>query len=79
MKPLLGRGYSETLVIGTVTGTSLGLVIPLSIGFIVYGFLTGTSVGALFMAGNGPGTMLVLMVLIETALLTPPVGSICSR
>lgn len=61
MKPLLDRGYSKTLVIGTVTGTSLGLIIPPSVGFIVYGFLTDTSVGALFMAGFVPGTMLVLM------------------
>lgn len=61
MKPLLERGYSKTLVIGTVTGTSLGLIIPPSIGFIVYGFLTDTSVGALFMAGFIPGAMLVTM------------------
>ena len=61
MKPLLDRGYSKNMVIGTVTGTSLGLIIPPSIGFIVYGFLTDTSVGALFMAGFIPGAMLVAM------------------
>lgn len=61
MKPLLDRGYSKNMVIGTVTGTSLGLIIPPSIGFIVYGFLTDTSVGALFMAGLIPGIMLVAM------------------
>jgi tripartite ATP-independent transporter DctM subunit len=61
MKPLLDRGYNKTLVIGTVTGSSLGLIIPPSIGFIVYGFLTDTSVGELFMAGVVPGAMLVLL------------------
>jgi len=61
MKPLLDRGYDKKLVIGTVTGTSLGLIIPPSIGFIVYGFLTDTSVGDLFMAGVIPGIMLVIM------------------
>ena len=61
MKPLLDRGYDKTLVIGTVTGSSLGLIIPPSIGFIVYGFLTDTSVGELFMAGVVPGAMLVLL------------------
>ncbi len=61
MKPLLDRGYDKTLVIGTVTGSSLGLIIPPSIGFIVYGFLTDTSVGALFMAGFIPGIMRVVM------------------
>ncbi|WP_457552721.1 TRAP transporter large permease [Desulfobacula sp.] len=61
MKPLLARGYDKKLVIGTVTGSSLGLIIPPSIGFIVYGFLTDTSVGDLFMAGVIPGIMLVVM------------------
>jgi len=61
MKPLLDRGYDKKLVIGTVTGSSLGLIIPPSIGFIVYGFLTDTSVGDLFMAGVIPGIMLVSM------------------
>jgi C4-dicarboxylate transporter DctM subunit len=61
MKPLLDRGYDKKLVIGTVTGSSLGLIIPPSIGFIVYGFLTDTSVGDLFIAGVIPGIMLVTM------------------
>lgn len=61
MKPLLARGYDKTLVIGTVTGSSLGLIIPPSVGFIVYGFLTDTSVGELFMAGVVPGAMLVVL------------------
>ncbi len=61
MKPLLDRGYDKKLVIGTVTGSSLGLIIPPSIGFIVYGFLTDTSVGDLFMAGVVPGIMLVVL------------------
>jgi len=61
MKPLLDRGYDKKLVVGTVTGSSLGLIIPPSIGFIVYGYLTDTSVGELFMAGFVPGIMLVVM------------------
>lgn len=61
MKPLLDRGYDKRLVIGTVTGTSLGLIIPPSVGLIVYGFLTDTSVGELFMAGFIPGALLVAL------------------
>ncbi len=61
MKPLLDRGYDKKLVIGTVTGSSLGLIIPPSVGFIVYGFLTDTSVGDLFMAGVIPGIMLIVL------------------
>lgn len=61
LEPLLKRGYDKKLAIGTVTGSSLGLIIPPSIGFIVYGFLTDTSVGELFMAGVVPGSLLVIM------------------
>lgn len=68
MKPLLDRGYDKKLVIGTVTGSSLGLIIPPSIGFIVYGFLTDTSVGELFMAGIVPGSILVMLFSVYVVL-----------
>ena len=61
LNPLLARGYSKRMVLGTVTGSSLGLIIPPSVGLIVYGFLTDTSVGALFMAGFFPGSLLVIL------------------
>ena len=58
-KPLLEANYGKSLTYGTIAGTSLGTVIPPSIGFIVYGYLTNTSVGELFMAGFIPGVLLV--------------------
>ena len=61
MEPMMRAGYQKKLVIGTVTGTSLGLIIPPSIGFIIYGYLTDTSVGSLFLAGFVPGAMLVFL------------------
>ena len=74
IQPLLKRGYNKKLVIGTVTGTSLGLIIPPSIGFIVYGYLTDTSVGKLFLAGFIPGMMLVVMFSIYVVIVCKATG-----
>ncbi|MBN2124197.1 MAG: TRAP transporter large permease subunit [Deltaproteobacteria bacterium] len=75
MEPMLRAGYRKRLVIGTVTGTSLGLIIPPSIGFIVYGYLTDTSVGSLFLAGFVPGSMLVLMFSLYVVFFSWHTGS----
>ncbi len=56
---MIGRGYDRKLAIGTVIGGgSLGVLIPPSIIMVVYGSITGESVGKLFMAGIMPGIML---------------------
>ncbi|MGF1650569.1 MAG: TRAP transporter large permease [Hyphomicrobiaceae bacterium] len=63
------RGYDERLFLGTLAaGGTLGILIPPSINFILYGLLTNTSVPRLYLAGFIPGFMLaglfVLIVLI---------------
>lgn len=63
------RGYDEKLFLGTLAaGGTLGILIPPSINFILYGLLTNTSVPRLYLAGFIPGFMLaglfVLIVLI---------------
>lgn len=51
-------GYDDALACGSVVaGGSLSALIPPSAPFIVYGFLTGTSVSALFVAGILPGVL----------------------
>ncbi|MDX9821374.1 MAG: TRAP transporter large permease subunit [Syntrophales bacterium] len=70
---MIGRGYDRKLAIGTVIGGgSLGVLIPPSIIMVVYGSITGESVGKLFMAGIVPGIMLagffILYVVILCAL-----------
>lgn len=59
--PELGRrGYSEKLIIGTLTGSgTLGLLIPPSIMMIVYGIVSQTSIARLFLAGVVPGLVLM--------------------
>ncbi|MBB6262552.1 tripartite ATP-independent transporter DctM subunit [Paenochrobactrum gallinarii] len=58
---MLKRGYHPRLVSGAVAaGGTLGIMIPPSGMMIIYGFLTETSIGALFIAGILPGMLLIL-------------------
>ena len=63
------RGYNEPLFLGTLAaGGTLGILIPPSINFILYGLITSTSVPRLYLAGMIPGLLLtsffMLIVLI---------------
>jgi len=52
-------GYSDVLTGGVVSvGATLDLLIPPSIAFVVYGVLTGTSIGKMLLAGVIPGIIL---------------------
>lgn len=67
------RGYSESLFLGTLAaGGTLGILVPPSINFILYGLLTNTSVPRLYLAGMIPGAMLasffMLIVLVACLL-----------
>jgi tripartite ATP-independent transporter DctM subunit len=56
------RGYSEQLAVGTLAaGGTLGILIPPSISFIIYGVLVEESIGRLYMAGVVPGLLLSLL------------------
>ena len=53
------RGYSMKLALGSVAaGGTLGILIPPSVNMIVYGSMTETSIGKLFIAGIIPGILL---------------------
>jgi len=55
-------GYSDTLAAGSVASAgTLGIMIPPSVAFIVYGVMTGTDIGKLFIAGILPGLLGVLL------------------
>lgn len=54
--------YDDGLAAGAVAaGGTLGILIPPSAGFVVYGILTEQSIGRLFMAGVFPGLLLSLL------------------
>ncbi|MDY6880810.1 MAG: TRAP transporter large permease [Desulfatiglans sp.] len=57
--------YDMGLATGTVAaGGSLGILIPPSVIFIVYGIMTEQSIGKLFAAGILPGILLCLLFLL---------------
>ncbi|MEJ8473153.1 TRAP transporter large permease [Roseibium algae] len=59
---MIKRGYEKRFVYGLLAaGGTLGILIPPSIPMIVYGFVTEQSVIALFLAGIGPGLLLVVL------------------
>ncbi|UCB51131.1 MAG: TRAP transporter large permease [Deltaproteobacteria bacterium] len=70
--------YSPELATGTVAaGGSLGILIPPSVIFIVYGIMTEQSIGKLFLAGILPGillsTLFILTIYIRVR-LNPEMG-----
>ncbi|RXT06937.1 TRAP transporter large permease [Ammoniphilus sp. CFH 90114] len=66
MLPALAKaGYVEKFSTGLITSTSaVAVIIPPSIGLIVYGSVTGTSVGDLFIAGFLPGILFGLIFIL---------------
>jgi tripartite ATP-independent transporter DctM subunit len=67
--------YRDSLATGVVAaGGSLGILMPPSVIFIVYGVMTELSIGQLFMAGILPGlllTALFIVTIIVWTLLRP--------
>ncbi len=56
------HAYHEALFLGTIAaGGTLGILIPPSINFILYGLLTNTSVPRLYLAGFIPGFLLAFL------------------
>jgi C4-dicarboxylate transporter DctM subunit len=72
------RNYNERLVIGSLAaGGTLGILIPPSIGFIVYGLLVEESIGRLYLAGFIPGIMLagaMMLMIIAAAKVWPSIA-----
>jgi C4-dicarboxylate transporter DctM subunit len=68
-------GYNEQFAIGTIaTSGTLGILIPPSIVFIVFGVTADQSIGRLFMAGVIPGLMIGIMMMIATYFLAKRSG-----
>jgi len=78
MPEIQKRGYDEPLFLGTLAaGGTLGVLIPPSINFILYGLLTNTSVPRLYLAGFVPGFLLAtffMIVVLIACLLDPGKG-----
>jgi len=59
---LLKAGYSDPFSLALIINASdIAFLIPPSIGMIIYGVISGTSIAELFIAGIGPGLMILLL------------------
>lgn len=63
MRPrMLKAGYNDSFTMAlAINASDIAFLIPPSIGMIVYGVLTGTSISELFIAGIGPGLLILVM------------------
>jgi len=62
--------YDKRLSSGAIaTGGTLGILIPPSTVFIIYGILTEQSIGALFMAGIIPGILMSLLFMVSISVI----------
>ncbi|OGO23010.1 MAG: hypothetical protein A2144_12445 [Chloroflexi bacterium RBG_16_50_9] len=70
--------YSDEFSLGCIAASgNLGIMIPPSGSFVLYGFLTETSIGSLFIAGILPGLLIMLMFWIQMYIqcrLNPRIG-----
>ena len=71
-------GYADSLAAGSVAaGGTLGILIPPSVPMVIYGILTETDIGKLFIAGIIPGILLVIIYLGSISVVTridPAIG-----
>lgn len=80
---MIKRGYDKKFAMGTImAGGALGILIPPSITMIIFGYMSGASVGKLYMAGFLPGFLLagylICYILIKCR-LQPHVGPALPR
>ncbi|MFC0270191.1 TRAP transporter large permease [Metabacillus herbersteinensis] len=62
---MVRRGYNKRHVLGLLAaGGTLGILIPPSVPMIIYGSVTGESIGKLFIAGIVPGLILTIAFMI---------------
>jgi C4-dicarboxylate transporter DctM subunit len=82
-KEMQKAGYSDTLSSGAVVaGGTLGILIPPSTAFIIYGMLTEESIGKLLIAGILPGlllTFLFMLTVFGAVWLRPNLGPAVER
>lgn len=75
---MIRYGYKPTMAYGVVGGGgTLGILIPPSGPMVLYGFISDTSIGALFVAGIIPGLMMAgifaVYCMLEASWANPPI------
>lgn len=71
MQPeMVKNGYDERFAAATAaSGGTVGIIIPPSIIFIVYGFMMNLSISDMFIAGMVPGALMVLAMMVACYLV----------
>jgi tripartite ATP-independent transporter DctM subunit len=65
---LIASGYPERFTLGLITTSgSLGLLFPPSLPLIIYAYVAGTPIDALFLAGIVPGVLLIVLLALYGA------------
>ncbi|GAB3192480.1 TRAP transporter large permease [Hydrogenophaga aquatica] len=65
------HGYSDTLATGAIaSGGTLGILIPPSTILVIYGIITETNIGKLFIAGILPGIVAVALLCLAVVVVT---------
>jgi C4-dicarboxylate transporter, DctM subunit len=68
---MVARGYERGFSCAVVASAgTLGILIPPSVNFILYGLIAEESIGALFMAGVVPGIILGLAFMVTAAVIS---------
>jgi tripartite ATP-independent transporter DctM subunit len=65
-KPEYTPGFAGAIVVASAT---IGPIIPPSIPLVIYGLVSGASVGALFLAGVVPGLLMAVVLMIAVHLI----------
>ncbi|MBI6628537.1 TRAP transporter large permease [Pontibaca salina] len=59
---MLKAGYKDSFILALIVNSSdIAFLIPPSIGMIIYGVVSNTSISELFIAGVGPGLLILLL------------------
>ncbi|MCT8973489.1 TRAP transporter large permease [Microbaculum marinisediminis] len=78
MPPMKRYGYQDSIAAGSIAaGGTIGILIPPSVVMIVYGLLTETDIGKLFVAGIVPGLITIagyMAAIWLTAVLKPGIA-----
>ena len=68
IKAMQDHGYSTEVAVGvTAASATLGPIIPPSLPFVIYGMMSNTSIGALFLGGVLPGAFMTVLMMLCVA------------
>lgn len=69
------RGYDRDFATGlTAVSGTIGVIIPPSIPFVIYGVVSGASVGSMFIAGIIPGILIGIALMIVCGIISKKRG-----